>query len=419
MHKRTLPALLVLLLSLFLLMLTPPALAASSRQTEGVVHAVLFFSPTCPHCEKVIQQDLPPLFRTYSPDAQIVYYPPPEEGSQAAMELALVFGGRLEVLFVNVATANGSALYGHAIDAFTVPQQRQGVPALFVGSRHLVGSREIPQELPGIIRDGLAAGGIPWPDLPGLADALAAVPTPQVPANHTPSPDLSGTAAPAGGTVAPTTTPVAAPPVGPAGRGMLERFLQDPAGNSVAVVALAIMLASLIVIGFRLGRPPEPVSFSGGKIWATPLLAVAGLAIAAYLTYVETSGAIAVCGPVGDCNTVQTSPYAYLFGVVPMGLVGLLGYLAILLAWAAAHRLADRAADWAHLALFAFTAFGTVFSAILTFLEPFVIGATCLWCVASALLMTALLWLSSSPGMIALARLTGESERPDESQQSE
>ncbi len=406
MHKRTLAVFAILGLSLSLGILTPSALASPVRQAEGIVHAVLFFSPTCPHCEKVIQQDLPPLFQTYSPEAKVVYYPPPEEGSQAAMELALVFGGRLEVLFVNVTTPNGGSLYLAAMEAFAVPDDRRGVPALFVGPRHLVGSREIPEEFPGIIRNGLAAGGIPWPDLPGLADALAVVPTPAAPATTQSPEESSATPAPTENTEAPTPTPGAVPSVDLPRRGMLDRFLQDPAGNSVAVAALLGMIASLAVIGIRLSRPPASASPSRWQTWAAPLLAIAGLAISAYLTYVETSGIIAVCGPVGDCNTVQTSPYAYLFGVVPMGFVGLLGYLAVLVAWAAAQRLAERAADWARLALFAFTAFGTVFSAILTFLEPFIIGATCLWCVTSAVLMTALLWLAAGPGMAALGRLT-------------
>jgi uncharacterized membrane protein len=37
---------------------------------------------------------------------------------------------------------------------------------------------------------------------------------------------------------------------------------------------------------------------------------------------------------------------------------------------------------------------GTLFSIYLTFLEPFVIGATCMWCLSSAALMLALLWLT-------------------------
>jgi uncharacterized membrane protein len=34
---------------------------------------------------------------------------------------------------------------------------------------------------------------------------------------------------------------------------------------------------------------------------------------------------------------------------------------------------------------------GAIFSIYLTFLEPFVIGATCLWCLSSAVIMTAIL----------------------------
>ncbi len=386
-HKN--PAALVLLSLSLALFLTAPALAGSPRQVDGIVHSVLFYSPTCSHCHKVIEQDLPPLIQAYSPQAEIAYYPPDEEGGQGQLELALVSGGRLEILYVNAATPSGNSLYSAALDAFHVPDDRRGVPALFVGTRHLVGAREIPEKFPGIIEEGLAAGGIPWPEIPGIEGALAAFPPP---------------AAPATGTAPAVPTPQAPP------SGMIDRFLQDPTGNSVAVVALLGMIVSLAMVGVRLIRPARPFTPAPWQTRTVPLLAIAGVAIAAYLTYVETSGAIAVCGPVGDCNAVQTSQYAYLFGVVPMGVVGLAGYLAILIAWAAAHRLSGRGADWASLALFAFTAFGTVFSAILTFLEPFVIGATCLWCVTSALLMTALLWMAAGPGTAALSRIAGEAE---------
>jgi uncharacterized membrane protein len=50
-------------------------------------------------------------------------------------------------------------------------------------------------------------------------------------------------------------------------------------------------------------------------------------------------------------------------------------------------------------------AFGTLFSIYLTFLEPFVIGATCAWCLTSAIIMTALLWLSITPGKLAFTSL--------------
>ena len=46
------------------------------------------------------------------------------------------------------------------------------------------------------------------------------------------------------------------------------------------------------------------------------------------------------------------------------------------------------------MALFGMALFGTGFSIYLTFLEPFVIGATCMWCLSSAIILTVILLLS-------------------------
>jgi len=48
-------------------------------------------------------------------------------------------------------------------------------------------------------------------------------------------------------------------------------------------------------------------------------------------------------------------------------------------------------AGWALVGL---TLIGTLFSMYLTFLEPFVIGATCAWCLTSAVILTLLMLLS-------------------------
>ncbi len=66
-----------------------------------------------------------------------------------------------------------------------------------------------------------------------------------------------------------------------------------------------------------------------------------------------------------------------------------------------------RLADVILAGMFAGTLLGVGFSAYLTFLEPFVIGATCMWCIASALTMLALLWLVAGPGREAWVRLRG------------
>ena len=255
-------------LALALALTLAPAAAAG----DGVVRAVLFSSPTCPHCRMVREEVLPPL------------------GDR--------FGTRLQVVVVNTTTPFGNDLYRAASLRFAVPLR--GVPLLIVGETALVGSHEIPQRLPALVT----------------------------------------------------------------------RYMED--GGA--------------------GREHE-------------VLALAGLGVATYLAHVEVRGIEAVCGPVGDCNTVQQSPYARLFGVVPIGVLGAAGFSAILVAWGARRWASGRTAVWAGIAQLAMTGCGTLFSIYLTFLEPFVIGATCLWCLSSAVIMTALYGLTLAPGGSAAAVL--------------
>jgi uncharacterized membrane protein len=135
-------------------------------------------------------------------------------------------------------------------------------------------------------------------------------------------------------------------------------------------------------------------------------LCVVGFGVAGYLAYVETAQVAAVCGPVGDCNTVQQSEYARLFGILPIGVLGLAGYGFIMIAWLIARYTDNWLADLAAISLFIMTISGTLFSIYLTFLEPFVIGATCAWCLTSAVLMTVLMLLSAQLARLALFRKT-------------
>jgi uncharacterized membrane protein len=121
---------------------------------------------------------------------------------------------------------------------------------------------------------------------------------------------------------------------------------------------------------------------------AVAALALAGLAVAGYLTWVHYADLDPVCvGGGGGCERVQASDYAELGGV-PVALLGLIGYgaiLASLLVPGDAGRFAG--------ALLALVGFG--FSAWLTYVELFEIDAICQWCVASAVIMTALAALTS------------------------
>ena len=119
---------------------------------------------------------------------------------------------------------------------------------------------------------------------------------------------------------------------------------------------------------------------------ATGAVAVAGLAIAAYLTIVHYSGGEPVCGIAHGCATVQQSDYAELAGV-PVALLGLLGYVAIL------GTLARDGEAWRTATAFlALGGFG--FSAWLTYVEVVRLDAICIWCVGSAICMTLLAGLS-------------------------
>jgi uncharacterized membrane protein len=112
-------------------------------------------------------------------------------------------------------------------------------------------------------------------------------------------------------------------------------------------------------------------------------LALVGIAIASYLTWVHYADTQAVCvGGGGGCERVQTSEYAEVAGV-PVAVIGLIGYVAMLAAIATPGESAMLAAALGGLA-------GFGFSAYLTYLELFVIDAICQWCVASAVVMTAL-----------------------------
>ncbi|MDW8227879.1 MAG: vitamin K epoxide reductase family protein, partial [Anaerolineales bacterium] len=164
-----------------------------------------------------------------------------------------------------------------------------------------------------------------------------------------------------------------------------ERFGQDPIGNTLAILTLVGMLIALgvgvFLAFFSRAAPPAWLG------WTIPVLAFLGLLVSGYLSYVEVTGTEAVCGPVGDCNAVQQSPYARLFGVVPIGVLGLVGYFFILGLWLVARVGRDRPVEvWATLLQMALTVLGVLFSIYLTFLEPFVIGATCAWCLTSAIL---------------------------------
>jgi uncharacterized membrane protein len=113
------------------------------------------------------------------------------------------------------------------------------------------------------------------------------------------------------------------------------------------------------------------------------VLATVGLGVASYLTYVHYSGTPPVCTAGGSCLKVQTSVYSKLAGV-PVALMGLIGYIAILAS------LLVRESETSRFATLTLTLAGFGFSAYLTYRELFSIHAVCEWCASSAVILTIL-----------------------------
>ena len=332
---------------------------------QAVVHAVLFYSPNCGHCHYVIEEVLPPLVKKY--------------------------GAQLQIIGVDVTQPQGSAYFESAVKKFNL--ESSGVPFLVIGNEYLVGSVDIPEKLPSLIEKYLAQGGVDFPDIPGLREEYSAAITAQAPTPADITETNQNQAVEPLETGAPDSFSVDKQILG----SPWELVARDPLGNGLAIIILVAMISIGVFSVLNFQNPPIKSS-DPWPIWLIPVLSLAGFFVAGYLAYVETAQVAAVCGPVGDCNTVQQSEYARLFGFLPIGVMGLLGYVGIMVAWLVGKLSHKPLSQYADLALLIMTTFGLAFSIYLTFLEPFVIGATCAWCLTSALIMTALFWLSQQQG---------------------
>jgi uncharacterized membrane protein len=128
-----------------------------------------------------------------------------------------------------------------------------------------------------------------------------------------------------------------------------------------------------------------------------------GLADAIYLTYIHYAGIKPACTAGQSCLKVQTSEWSHV-GSVPVALIGLIGYVAIMATLLAPDREETR------LATLGMTLIGFGFSAYLTYRELFTIHAVCEWCAASAVILTLLLIASITRYLLGDGPPPGEPE---------
>jgi uncharacterized membrane protein len=113
------------------------------------------------------------------------------------------------------------------------------------------------------------------------------------------------------------------------------------------------------------------------------VVAIAGIAVAGYLTYVHYQPDALICTSSGGCETVQESSYAELAGM-PVAVLGLLAWIAVLLLVAWDGELART--------LVAALALGAAgFAIYLITLQAFVIDAWCVWCLVNDVVLVPLL----------------------------
>lgn len=132
------------------------------------------------------------------------------------------------------------------------------------------------------------------------------------------------------------------------------------------------------------------------------ILAVVGLLDSIYLTWVKLANQYAICGPIGDCESVNSSPYAEIGGI-PIALLGAGAYLLIIVILV----LEQRGGFWLEygsVLVFGLSLIGVLYSVYLTYLELFVIRAICPYCVLSAVVLVLLF-------AIAVLRLVNQSGR--------
>lgn len=120
-------------------------------------------------------------------------------------------------------------------------------------------------------------------------------------------------------------------------------------------------------------------------------LSFLGLLVAGYLSYEYLTASSINC-PIGGagCDIVRLSPYSSFFGI-STPLVGVAYYLSMMVGVFLVlanvfSKLVKRLMVWA-------TVFAVLIGVYLTYLEGFVIGAYCIWCLGSFMITVALLWV--------------------------
>lgn len=126
---------------------------------QPVVRALFFYSPTCPHCEAVIKEFIPPLMQKY--------------------------GAQLEIAFIDISNPQNYEGLLQLEAAYGLDSTKTGVPEVFIGDKVLTGAFAIRDNMDSIIQEYLAKGGVDYPSIARInppEEMPGPTPTPNAPA---------------------------------------------------------------------------------------------------------------------------------------------------------------------------------------------------------------------------------------------
>jgi cytochrome c biogenesis protein CcdA len=132
------------------LQLTPsgpqmPSTQEAEPLKDGAVGAYYFYANDCPHCLEMLEDLILPMLADY--------------------------GDQLDVRLLEI----GKPEYYEAMltieSYFEVAPSERGIPTVVIDNQILIGETEIRDSFSSIVSEGVEAGGIPFPDIPGVDSA--------------------------------------------------------------------------------------------------------------------------------------------------------------------------------------------------------------------------------------------------------
>jgi len=138
--------------------------------------------------------------------------------------------------------------------------------------------------------------------------------------------------------------------------------------------------------------PLQPSKIDNRLRWSSIVLSLMGLADSIYLSYLKLADATAACAGIGDCESVNNSPYSEIAGI-PIAILGAGAYVVIILLFVLEKR-AEFWRDSVPMIVFGLSLTGVLYSAYLTYVEVAILHAICPYCVISAIILVALLGIS-------------------------